>query len=177
MCSTLFSLRVWSAAVLFVCACCPALLLTLTVSRMELGQDPLWGNPQRIQWGQIVKLKLWPRSHLLCCSRIAHVWCFMHIWVSTLGLSHGDHLPTTARSNIHTPTEAGGCWHLVFHCRSSPLKKHVPTIRFLWLYFCAATALPWDFCSFNYNLDILATHCLLMWRVNKYVEIEIKYAT
>ena len=95
----------------------------------------------------------------------------------TLGLSHGDHLPTTARSNIHTPIEAGGRWHLVFHCRSSPLKKHVPTIRFLWLYFCAATALPWDFCSFNHNLRILATHCLLTWRVNKYVEIEIKYAT
>ena len=95
----------------------------------------------------------------------------------TLGLSHGDHLPTTARSNIHTPIEAGGRWHLVFHCRSSPLKKHVPIIRFLWLYFCAATALPWDFCSFNYNLHILATHCLLTWRVNKYVEIEIKYAT
>jgi len=95
----------------------------------------------------------------------------------TLGLSHGDHLPTTARSNIHTPIEAGGRWHLVFHCRSSPLKKHVPTIRFLWLYFCAAIALPWDFCSFNYNLHILATHCLLTWRVNKYVEIEIKYAT
>jgi len=95
----------------------------------------------------------------------------------TLGLSHGDHLPTTARSNIHTPIEAGGRWHLVFHCRSLPLKKQVPTIRFLWLYFCAATALPWDFCSFNHNLHILATHCLLTWRVNKYVEIEIKYAT